>query len=220
MAETETTKVHHIHSKGSGSLFLVTAPSGAGKSSLVKALLEKLPGIELSVSTTTREPRPGEKNGREYYFCSREEFLRAEINGDFLETADVFGNLYGTNKKWVKQKMKEGIDILLEIDYQGAEQIMKMFPEAVGIFILPPSIDTLRKRLKSRGQDSDEVILKRIIGAGQEIAQSHKFEYVIINEDFDTALDELCSVIKASRLRYRKQAARYREIFVELGLSS
>ncbi len=116
--------------------------------------------------------------------------------------------------------MKEGIDILLEIDYQGAEQIMKMFPEAVGIFILPPSIDTLRKRLKSRGQDSDEVILKRIIGAGQEIAQSHKFEYVIINEDFDTALDELCSVIKASRLRYRKQAARYREIFVELGLSS
>ncbi|MCD8338627.1 MAG: guanylate kinase [Burkholderiales bacterium] len=206
--------------KSAGSLFLVTAPSGAGKSSLVKALMEKMPGIELSISTTTRAPRPGEENGREYYFTDRETFLEASIMGEFLETAEVFGNMYGTSKKWVEQKMAAGIDVLLEIDYQGALQIKEIFPQAVGIFILPPTLDTLEERLNKRGQDSQETIQKRTLGAKNEIAQAPHFEYIIINDVFTTALDELCAVVTASRLRFSKQEARHRDIFSRLGIHS
>jgi guanylate kinase len=202
---------------------MVVAPSGAGKSSLVKALLEKIDHIELSVSFTTRSPRPGEQDGREYHFISPAEFERMERAGEFLEHAEVHGNLYGTSRAWIEQRLGIGVDVLLEIDWQGARQIREQFANdtrvgITGIFILPPSFETLEKRLRNRGQDSEHIISRRLLAAGSEIAHASEFEHVIINEDFGTALDDLVSIVRATRTRFFAQHARHRRLFSQLGL--
>ena len=202
----------------SGSIFLVVAPSGAGKSTLVNALLERDPGIALSVSHTTRPPRPGESNGREYHFVSVEEFMRLRAAGEFLESAEVHGNYYATSRVWIEQRVRAGTDVLLEIDWQGARQVKQHFSHAVGIFILPPSIDALETRLHKRGQDSAQVISRRLLAAGSEIAHAPEFDYVIINENFATALAQLSAIVTAARLRYSSQAARHHGLFVQLGI--
>jgi guanylate kinase len=202
----------------SGSLFMVVAPSGAGKSTLVNALLAQEPSIKLSISHTTRAPRPKEQHGREYYFTSVEDFLARRAAGEFLESAEVHGNFYGTSRIWIAEQMKAGTDVLLEIDWQGAQQVKKQFPHAVGIFILPPSIDALEERLKKRGQDEAHVITRRILAAGGEIAHAPEFEYVIINQEFAVALSELSSIVKATRCRLAQQAARNAPLFAQLGI--
>jgi guanylate kinase len=202
-----------------GNIFLVVAPSGAGKSTLVNALLARDPGIVLSVSHTTRPPRPGEQDGREYHFVSVAEFMRLRTAGEFLESAEVHGNYYATSRVWIEQRIRSGSDVLLEIDWQGARQVKLSFGHAVGIFILPPSIDALEARLHKRGQDSTQVIARRLLAAGSEIAHAPEFDYVIINEDFDTALAQLSAVVTATRLRYGSQAARHHQLFAQLGIA-
>ncbi|MCG2582901.1 guanylate kinase [Massilia sp. TS11] len=202
----------------SGSLFIVAAPSGAGKSTLVNALLAQEPAIKLSISTTTRPPRPGEQHGREYFFTTAEDFVKRAEAGEFLEWAEVHGNYYGTSRLTVESEMAKGTDILLEIDWQGARQVKKLFPSAAGIFILPPSIAALEERLKKRGQDEPHVITRRLLAAGGEIAHATEFEYVIINEKFDIALAELSAIVRATRNRFAQQAARNAELFAQLGI--
>lgn len=201
-----------------GNIFLVVAPSGAGKSTLVNALLAQDPAIQLSVSYTTRPPRPGEIDGREYHFVPVEDFKARRARGEFLESAEVHGNFYATSRLWIEERMREGRDVLLEIDWQGARQVKAAFAQALGIFILPPSIDALEKRLHKRGQDSPQVIARRLLAAGSEIAHAPEFDYVIINEDFDRALAELSAIVTAARLRYASQAARHHELFAQLGI--
>ncbi len=201
-----------------GSLFMVVAPSGAGKSSLVNALLAQEPSIKLSISSTTRQPRPGEQHGREYFFISAEEFLAKRDAGEFLESAEVHGNYYGTSRIQIAEQMRAGTDVLLEIDWQGAQQVRKQFPQALGIFILPPSIQALEERLTRRGQDDPHVITRRILAAGGEIAHAPEAEYVIINQDFATALSELSAIIKSARCRFAQQAARNASLFAQLGI--
>jgi guanylate kinase len=202
----------------SGSLFMVVAPSGAGKSTLVNALLAQEPTIKLSVSHTTRDPRPGEQNGREYHFTTVDEFLQKRDAGEFLEYAEVHGNFYGTSRVQIANEMQTGTDILLEIDWQGAQQVKRKFPHAVGIFILPPSIPALEERLKKRGQDEPHVIIRRVLAAGGEIAHAPEFEYVIINQEFAVALSELTAIVKATRCRFPQQAARNASLFAQLGI--
>jgi len=201
-----------------GSLFIVAAPSGAGKSTLVNALLAQEPQIRLSISYTTRPPRPGEQNGREYHFTTAEDFLARKAQGEFLESAEVHGNYYGTSRIVINEQMRAGTDVLLEIDWQGAQQVRKQFPGAVGIFILPPSIPALEERLKKRGQDEAHIITRRILAAGGEMAHSPEFEYVIINQDFATALSELNAIVKATHCRFAQQATRNSELFAQLGI--
>jgi len=196
----------------SGNLFIICAPSGAGKTSLVNALLEREPDLELSVSFTTRAPRPGEADGREYHFVSRESFLTMAGRGEFLESAEVHDNLYGTSQGWIAMRRREGKDILLEIDWQGAIQVRNLIPDALGIFILPPSPDALRKRLVARGQDSADVIERRLAAAREEIAHVSEFDYVIINQNFDVAVSDLVSIVRAQRLRVTAQLARHGEL--------
>ena len=214
MPNTSSAPLPKHHSR----LFMVTAPSGAGKSSLVSALLNHDHSLVLSISHTTRDPRPGEKDGREYHFISVAEFEERKEKGEFLESALVHGNYYGTSRVWIEQQMAAGRDVLLEIDWQGARQVRSKFPDTVGIFILPPSIDTLSARLHKRGTDSEATITRRLLGAGAEIAHAPEFEYVIINDDFETALSQLQSIVTASRLSYRHQAVRHREQFISLGV--
>jgi len=202
----------------SGSLFMVAAPSGAGKSTLVNALLAQEPTIKLSISTTTRAPRPGEEHGREYFFTSPEDFVARAHAGEFLEWAEVHGNYYGTSRIFVEEQMRTGTDILLEIDWQGARQVKKQFPQAAGIFILPPSIAALEERLHKRGQDEPHVITRRLLAAGGEIAHAPEFEYVIINQDFPVALSELSAIVRAARCRFAQQAARSASLFAQLGI--
>ena len=202
----------------SGSLFMVVAPSGAGKSTLVNALLAQEPTLKLSISTTTRPPRPGETHGREYYFTTDEDFVARAAQGEFLEWASVHGNYYGTSRILVEQEMHQGTDILLEIDWQGARQVRKQFPQAAGIFILPPSIDALEDRLNKRGQDEPHIITRRLLAAGGEIAHAPEFEYVIINEEFTVALSELNAIVRAARCRFAQQAARKALLFAQLGI--
>ena len=207
-----------IHPALAGSLFIVAAPSGAGKSTLVNALLAQEPGIKLSISTTTRAPRPGEAHGREYFFTTPEDFVARADAGEFLEWAEVHGNYYGTSRLLVEQEMKNGTDILLEIDWQGARQVRKQFPTASGIFILPPSIAALEERLYKRGQDEPHVITKRLLAAGGEIAHAPEFEYAIINEEFNVALSEMSAIVRATRARFPQQAARNASLFAQLGI--
>ncbi|MGE5713081.1 MAG: guanylate kinase [Betaproteobacteria bacterium] len=202
-----------------GSIFLVVAPSGAGKSTLVNALLEQDSGIALSVSHTTRPPRPGEADGREYHFVSVDEFMQRRAAGEFLESAEVHGNFYATSRTWIEQRVQAGTDVLLEIDWQGARQVKARFPQAVGIFILPPSIDALEARLQKRGQDSAPVIARRLLAAGSEIAHAPEFDYVIINVDFPAALAQLAAIVTATRLRFASQAARHHALFAQLGIA-
>jgi guanylate kinase len=201
-----------------GSLFMVVAPSGAGKSTLVNALLAQEPAIKLSISYTTRPPRPKETNGKEYFFTTPEDFLKRRDDDEFLESAEVHGNYYGTSRIQIADQIKAGTDVLLEIDWQGAQQVRKRFPHAVGIFILPPSIAVLEERLNKRGQDEPHIITRRILAAGGEIAHAPEFEYVIINQEFATALDELVSIVKATRCRFPQQAARNAHLFAQLGI--
>jgi guanylate kinase len=208
----------NIHPAFAGSLFVVAAPSGAGKSTLVNALLAQEPGIKLSISTTTRQPRPGEEHGREYFFTTPEDFVGRADAGEFLEWAEVHGNYYGTSRLMVEQEMKTGTDILLEIDWQGARQVRKQFPDAAGIFILPPSIAALEERLYKRGQDEPHVITKRLLAAGGEIAHAPEFEYAIINEEFNVALSEMSAIVRATRARFPQQAARNASLFAQLGI--
>ena len=202
----------------SGSLFMVVAPSGAGKSTLVNALLAQEPGIKLSISTTTRQPRPGEQHGREYYFTTADDFVARAALGEFLEWAEVHGNYYGTSRVMVEKEMQSGTDILLEIDWQGARQVKKQFPQAAGIFILPPSIAALEERLNKRGQDAPQVIMRRLLAAGGEIAHAPEFEYVIINQEFTVALSEMSAIVRAMRARFAQQAARNASLFSQLGI--
>lgn len=202
----------------SGSLIVVSAPSGAGKSSLVNALLAQDDGVELSISYTTRAPRPGEQNGREYHFTSISDFQARKKAGEFIESAEVHGNFYGTSKLVIAEKMQHGKDVLMEIDWQGARQIRKVFPETVSVFILPPSIAVLQERLKKRGQDGDGVIARRLLAAGGEIAHAPEFDYVIINDDFNFALSQLAAIVKAARCRLAHQFVRHADLFAQLGI--
>ncbi len=196
-----------------GTLFIVAAPSGAGKTTLVGRLLAEDPHVQHSVSFTTRAPRPGEQSGREYQFIDVQRFLAMRERGEFAEWAEVHDNFYGTSRTWLEQRMQEGCDMLLEIDWQGAQQMRRQFPEAVSIFILPPSIAELEQRLRRRGADSEDVIARRVAGALGEMRHVDEFDFVIINNDLDVALGELKAAVRASRLRFSRQRARYPDVF-------
>jgi guanylate kinase len=202
-----------------GNLFVVAAPSGAGKSSLVKALMELDAGVQPSVSHTTRAPRGQEFHGREYFFIANEEFDRMVADQAFLEWAHVHGNRYGTSRATIEEKIAKGMDVILEIDFQGAVQIKRIFANAVLIFILPPSMDELRARLQRRGEDSPEVIELRLENAAQEMAKAHAFDFVIINQLFDKALFDLKAIVHAQRLKYASQRRSRSDIFQALNLT-
>ena len=189
-----------------GNIYVVTAPSGAGKTTLVRALLATDHQVQLSVSFTTRAPRTGEVNGKDYNFVTREAFESMIAAGSLLEHAEVFGNYYGTSQPWIESMLAQGQDILLEIDWQGAQQVRRLLPEAIGIFILPPSLAALEARLNGRGKDSAEVIARRLTSAKEEISHVDEFDYVIINDHFEEALRDLVSVVRAERLRLGKQS--------------
>ena len=192
-----------------GTLYIISAPSGAGKTSLVKALIGQDPLVCVSVSNTTRAARPGEVDGKDYHFTAMEEFDRMIAAGEFLEHAEVFTNKYGTSKAWVEQTLTEGRDVILEIDWQGAAQVRELMPEAVSIFILPPSRGELEKRLNNRGQDSDEVIAQRMSEAVSEMSHYHEFDYLVINDQFEQALTELQAIFLARRQRLATQQQRH-----------
>jgi guanylate kinase len=201
-----------------GNLFVVAAPSGAGKSSLVKALLELDSHLTVSISHSTRAPRGQEQNGREYWFVSEGEFRAMIERGDFFEWAEVHGNLYGTSRAAIEARMAAGQDVVLEIDWQGARQIKALFPNAITIFILPPSYEELLQRLHRRGEDSAEVIETRMVNARREVAQARHFDYVIINALFETALFDLKTVVHSQRLKYAALKRSKPAVFGALGL--
>ena len=182
-----------------GRLFVVTAPSGAGKTSLIDAVMRDDPSLKISVSYTTRAPRPGEKEGVDYHFVDVPTFRSMERRGELLESAEVHGNHYGTAKRVILDAMAKGEDMILEIDWQGAQQVRRLYPDCVGIFILPPSIEELERRMRSRGQDSEAVIRQRVANAKEELAHAEEFKYAIINKDFETARRELVSIIERER---------------------
>jgi guanylate kinase len=198
--------------KMTGSLFIVTAPSGAGKTSLVRSLLEMDKLVSLSISYTTRAMRPGEEDGEDYHFVSEERFLQMLEEGDFLESAEVHGARYGTSQTLVESVLAEGRDLVLEIDWQGAAQVRSLYPNAVGIFVLPPSLEELARRLHNRAQDSAEVIARRLAAARDEISHVGEFDYVIINDRFETAIHDLLAIIRAQRLRGEKQLRQHQEL--------
>ncbi|MCK2127838.1 guanylate kinase [Thauera aromatica] len=196
-----------------GTLFIVTAPSGAGKTTLVHGLLQRDPRVQLSISFTTRAPRAGEQDGREYHFVDVPTFRALRDRGEFLEWAEVHGNYYGTSRAWLREQIAAGRDTLLEIDWQGAQQVRKAFADAVGVFVLPPSMEVLEARLRGRGTDSDDVIGRRLLGARGEMRHVGEFDYVIINDEIDAALDDLVAVVRASRLRCGRQRERHPHYF-------
>lgn len=195
-----------------GTLFIVAAPSGAGKSSLVNAVLAQEPGIALSISFTSRAPRPGEANGQHYHFVSEDEFRRMIEAGDFFEYALVHGDYKGTARQSVEPLLAQGKDVLLEIDWQGAQQVRAKLPGAVSVFILPPSREALEQRMRKRAQDSEETIARRLAAAREEMSHHHEFDYVIVNDDFATSVNELRSIFIAQRLRLEKQSVRHVEL--------
>lgn len=201
-----------------GNLFVVAAPSGAGKSSLVKALMELDARVMPSISHTTRAPRGQEVHGREYYFVSNDTFDQMVQQDAFVEWAQVHGNRYGTSKSAIEQRMSQGVDVLLEIDYQGAQQVKRLFPSAVLIFVLPPSWNELRSRLERRAEDSAEVIEVRLQNAAQEMAQAKNFDFVIINELFERALFDLKAIVHAQRLRFSAQRIARSDVFGALNI--
>ena len=186
-------------SSGKGKLFVITAPSGAGKSSLIQAVLKEDPSLKLSISYTTRSPRPGEQDGREYHFVDDAEFLAMRSRGEFLESAEVHGYRYGTAKQVIRNALSRGHDLLLEIDWQGARQVRELHPDCVGIFIVPPSVDELERRLRARGQDTESVIQRRLANAREELTHAGEFKYRIINKDFEAAKGELSQIIRNER---------------------
>ena len=199
-----------------GNLFVVAAPSGGGKTSLTRALLEREPGILLSVSYTTRPPRPGEIDGFDYHFVIPDRFAALKSAGEFLECARVHGNWYATSATWLKAQVDSGRDVLLEIDWQGALQVRKLVTESVHIFILPPSLTSLQERLVRRGQDDEETIARRLSAAREEMRHCVEFDYVIINQDFASAVDDLAAIVRASRLRSAQQCVRYGGLLAQL----
>jgi guanylate kinase len=205
--------------KPPGNLYVVAAPSGAGKSSLVKALLELDSHLAVSVSHTTRAPRGQEQEGREYHFIDKAAFDAMAASGDFVEWAQVHGNLYGTSKQAIAQPLAAGTDVILEIDWQGALQIRQLFPNSVLIFVLPPSWEELRQRLQRRGEDRPDVIEQRMANAREEVAQAHHFDFVIINALFETALFDLKTVVHSQRLKYAALLRSRSQVFNALGLS-
>jgi guanylate kinase len=194
---------------GKGMLLVVSAPSGAGKTSLVKALLEHDPSLKLSVSYTTRPPRQGEQDGVHYHFVDLTTFQRMIEAGDFVEYARVFGNAYGTAAPALSAELESGVDVLLEIDWQGARQVRARFPDAVSVFIVPPSIQALEQRLRGRGQDSEDVIAERMAQARSELSHHGEYDYLVVNDDFDVALAELRCIVTAERLRESRQSSRH-----------
>jgi len=202
--------------QSSGTLYIVSAPSGAGKTSLVTALIKADPRVSVSVSHTTRAMRPGEQHGVNYHFVSHDDFKGLITQGDFLEHAEVFGNFYGTSRSALQEVLDQGNDLILEIDWQGAQQVRKLMPEARSVFILPPSQQALRERLDGRGQDSEAIIAGRMKEAVSEMEHYDEYEYVIINDDFDVALEELKAVFMANRLLLKKQQQRHSGLLKEL----
>jgi guanylate kinase len=200
----------------SGRLYVVAAPSGAGKTTLVRLLLEREPSVHLSISYTTRSPRPGEVDGREYHFVDVATFRAMMARADFLEWAEVHGNFYGTSRNWIAGQLAAGHDVLLEIDWQGAQQVRGAFPDAIGIFILPPSMEELTRRLNGRGTDSADVIERRLAVAQAEMRHVGEFDYVIINDSLEQALDDLRAVVRASRLTLDGQRVRHAALFARL----
>ncbi|KQN58564.1 MULTISPECIES: guanylate kinase [Rahnella] len=201
-----------------GTLYIISAPSGAGKSSLIQALLKTQPlyDTQVSISHTTRSERPGEKHGEHYFFVSKEEFLEMIESDDFLEHAEVFGNYYGTSRVTIEQVLASGVDVFLDIDWQGAQQIRAKMPQARSIFVLPPSKDELDRRLRGRGQDSEEVIAKRMAQAVAEMTHFAEYDYLIVNDDFDLALSDLKTIIRAERLRLSRQKLRHDGLITKL----
>jgi len=200
----------------SGCLFVLAAPSGGGKTSLVKALLEREPGMRLSVSYTTRAPRPAERDGVDYHFVDEPTFMRLKDNGEFLEHAFVHGNWYATSATWLSHEVHAGHDVLLEIDWQGARQVRHLIPGSVLIFILPPSLASLRERLTKRGQDAPDVIERRMDAAREEMRHCGEFDYVIMNQDFARAVDDLSVIVRAARLAATRQQVRHAALIAEL----
>lgn len=200
----------------SGNLFIITAASGAGKTSLVKALLEKEAGIRISISHTTRKPRPGEIDGEHYHFVEDKQFMQTLEAGGFLESAHVHNARYGTSEKAVNAALAAGDDVILEIDWQGAAQVRKVYPNAISIFILPPSLEILEFRLRNRGQDSDDVIAKRLAAAREEMRHVVEFDYVTINDKFEDALQDLIAIIQAQRLKTHTQMQRHQSLIQTL----
>lgn len=199
-----------------GTLYIVSAPSGAGKTSLVKALIDTMAQVRVSVSHTTRAMRPGEVDGVNYHFTPHEDFVEMLKQGDFLEHAEVFGNLYGTSHSWVKQTLAKGYDLILEIDWQGAQQVRKLVPDAKSIFILPPTHKDLRQRLHNRGQDADDVIDLRMQQAIAEMSHYVEYDYIVINDQFSTALEDLKAIFRANQLRLESQQKRHTQLLCDL----
>lgn len=200
----------------SGTLYIVSAPSGAGKTSLVTALIKADRRVSVSVSHTTRAMRPGEQHGVNYHFVSHDDFKGLIAKGDFLEHAEVFGNFYGTSRSALQEVLDQGNDLILEIDWQGAQQVRKLMPEALSVFILPPSQQALRERLDGRGQDSEEIIAGRMKEAVSEMVHYDEYDYVIINDDFDVALEDLKAVFRSNRLRLKKQQQRHAALLKQM----
>jgi guanylate kinase len=199
-----------------GTLFIVSAPSGAGKTSLVRALLSQDTGVAVSVSYTTRAPRAGERDGEDYHFVDRAEFHAMLEAGEFLEHAEVFGNCYGTARAAVAAQLERGSDVILEIDWQGAQQVRQAFPDGIGIFILPPSRDVLRERLNGRGKDDPAVIERRLQAAVDEISHYSEYDFIVVNDDFNAALADLRAILRAERLHLSVQAERHQALLREL----
>lgn len=199
-----------------GTLFIVAAPSGAGKSSIVNACLARDPNVALSISFTSRRPRPGERHAQHYHFIGADEFQRMIDAGDFFEHALVHGDWKGTARQSVEPLLAQGRDVLLEIDWQGARQVRAKVPAAVGVFILPPSRQALEQRMRARGQDSEATIAQRLAAAREEMSHYGEFDYVIVNEHFQTAVDEMCAIFVASRLRRDAQVARHQRLITAL----
>ena len=199
-----------------GTLYIVAAPSGAGKSSIVNAVLARDPQIALSISFTSRQPRPGERHAQHYNFVTADEFKAMIRAGDFFEYAQVHGDWKGTARQSVEPQLAAGKDVLLEIDWQGARQVRDKVPDAVAVFILPPSRQALEQRMRNRGQDSEAVIAQRLAAAREEMSHYGEFDYLIVNEVFDTAVDEMCAIFVASRLRREQQQVRHRALIEAL----
>jgi guanylate kinase len=201
-----------------GTILIVVAPSGAGKTSLVRALMEARPQIRHSVSFTTRAPRDGERHGEDYCFIPEAEFRERRLAGEFLEWAEVHGNLYGTSRQWIDEQTAAGADIVLEIDWQGARQVRALYPEAISIFIAPPSMAVLEQRLRARGKDTQETIERRLAAARNELQHAGEMQYIIINQDFNEACRQLIGIADSARCRFRQQAALHPELFAALGI--